>query len=103
LASNVDDERDARADFGDVGEILFRTDADVSSALYAQLSKFINDVQVGGLIGCEIIRHEISAFFGKFADHARKFRSRNAVERTLFRGGRCLRKSRGGGEDEREE
>jgi hypothetical protein len=46
LAADVYDERDARADLGDVSEILFRPDAYVSPASDAEFPEFIEDMQI---------------------------------------------------------
>src|SRR5262245_65222471 len=50
LPANVDDERYAGTDLGDVRKILFRSDADVRAVSRCKLPQLANDMQVGGLV-----------------------------------------------------
>src|SRR5262249_8673340 len=76
LAADVHDEGDARSNLGDVGEILFRPNSEISPAGSAELPQLVHHGQVGGLVGCEIVRAEVTVLFGKFTNQARKLRGR---------------------------
>ena len=60
LAADVDDKGDFRPRGGNVGEVLFRTDADIDAAGSAQLDYRRNNVQVGGLIRNEVVAREVA-------------------------------------------
>ncbi len=72
LAANVHDEGDARANLGDISEVLLRPDADISAARRAELLQLVHDMQIRSFVGSEIVRAEETAIFRQLADEARK-------------------------------
>jgi hypothetical protein len=46
LAADVDDESDARANLGDVGEVLLRPDTNVGPTGCAELAHFVHNSQI---------------------------------------------------------
>ena len=84
LAADVHDERDARTNLGDIGEVLLRPDSEICTAADAELFEPAQNMQVGRFIRGEIVRLEVAALFGKLLDDAGKLSGRNRG-----RGGLC--------------
>src|SRR5262249_11031213 len=95
-------EGDARANLGDIGEVLLRSDADVSPAGRAEAPQFVNDSEIGGFVGREIVRGEEAAFFRQLADQSGKLRGRQSLRWLLFPRGRLSERRRRGGRKHRD-
>ena len=65
MAADVDNEGDCRPNTGNVGEVLTRTDSQISSAGGQSLFYGRDQMLVGSLVGNEVIGVEILFFFAQ--------------------------------------
>ena len=63
-APDVHDERDARLERGDVGEVLLGPDAEIDAALTDPRHELGNDRLVAGFVGQQVVRLELPVRFG---------------------------------------
>src|SRR5262249_52376363 len=90
LTPYVHDKRDARADLCDVGKVLFRSNANISSAAPAELTQLVDHRQVSGLIRSEVVGVEIAAVFGELSRQTRELGGRKRFRRrSRFTAERC--------------
>jgi len=68
LPTDIDDERDARLDRGDVGEVLIRSDAEVGARRHQGLLQHRDDVLELHLVRDEIVGTEETVRFGELGD-----------------------------------
>src|SRR5690349_16410325 len=79
LAADVDDKRDLRPDFGDIGKILLGTHPNIRAAGNAEFLEPAKNVEIGSLVRSEIVRMKKAARLRKIPNDSRKFGSRNGV------------------------
>jgi hypothetical protein len=97
VAPDVDDEGDRRPYELDVREILIRADADVHASVRADLPQLARDLEVGLLVGDDVVGIEVPSRLGQTRDERRE---RRRVGRrgagTLGAKRRCRDAERGG-------
>ena len=79
LPANIHDKCDSRPDLGDVSEVLFGSHPDVSTTRGTQFLQPVNDVEIGGFVGDEVVGSEVAPRLRKLVDDARELDGGNGM------------------------